>query len=285
MIVNGQYQTEIAIADRGLQYGDGCFTTIAYRHGCLEFYDAHIQRLKKACRILYIDFTAWAKLTQSIKDSLNDVSSEVNALVIKIIITRGEGGRGYSPAGSNNANFIITHHPYPEFYSQWKNTGLPLTVSPILLAKQPILAGIKHLNRLEQVLVKKALLSTSFDDALVCDTDGVIIESSMANIFWKENHQWYTPNLSGSGVEGVMRNQVLAVLHDNDIEVNIVSQRPSDLLNIEEMFICNCLMGLVPVSCLYNPCSDKQINVPKVQQTRLFQSWIDKHRTEQGLYI
>ena len=151
MIVNGRQQQLIEIADRAFQYGDGCFTTMAFRNGRLEFFDAHIERLKWACKTLYIDFTKWLELDRCILDSLKSTSD----CVVKVIVTRGEGGRGYSPEGAVNPRFIITHHCIPSHYTCWQKQGISLTISPITLACQPLLAGIKHLNRLEQVLVSR----------------------------------------------------------------------------------------------------------------------------------
>jgi 4-amino-4-deoxychorismate lyase len=94
MIVNGQQQQHIAIADRALQYGDGCFTTMAFRNARLEFFGSHINRLKLACKTLHIDFDKWIELECCIFNVLKTADD----CVVKVIITRGVGGRGYSPA-------------------------------------------------------------------------------------------------------------------------------------------------------------------------------------------
>lgn len=273
MIVNGRYQTDIDIADRGLQYGDGCFTTIAFRNTCLEFFDAHLQRLQQACHRLHIDFNQWTELSQYVVNSVvgNDQDS-----VIKILISRGQGGRGYSPVGCQTPSYIITHHPMPAHYGNWQDHGLALSVSPVTLAKQPLLAGIKHLNRLEQVLIKKELEPTEFDDALVCDTDGTIIETSVGNLFWKNDNTWFTPELSQCGVEGVVRNQLLDIFLKNEIDVQVVQQDLNGLDCIEEMFMCNSLMKIVPVTSIYQPKLNVKIKVLTHHQTKQFQTWFDQ---------
>ncbi|MGJ8680930.1 aminodeoxychorismate lyase [Paraglaciecola sp.] len=272
MIVNGRYQTDIDIADRALQYGDGCFTTIAFRNGCLEFLAQHIQRLQKACGILYLEFSKWKTLEAQINQSVSDKYD----CVVKVIISRGAGGRGYSPQGCRQPKFIITHHEIPAHYQAWQLNGLALTVSPILLAKQPILAGIKHLNRLEQVLIKQHLGATEFPDALVFDTDGALVETSVGNVFWKSNDVWYTPDLSNSGVEGVIRNQVISLMKNNGLDVNIVQHSLPDLANLQEMFICNSLMKVVPVSHWCKENEDVKITIQSNEQTRLIQSWLNQ---------
>ena len=249
MIVNGQQQQNIEIADRAFQYGDGCFTTIAFRNDRLEFFDAHIVRLKLACKTLYIEFDEWSILESCIVDSLKAASE----CVVKVIITRGVGGRGYNPVGAVNPSFIITHHTIPAHYIYWQTKGVKLTISPISLACQPLLAGIKHLNRLEQVLVKQALAQTGYDDAVVCDTQQNIIETSAGNLFWYKDDAWYTADLSESGVEGVMRNHVLSVMQEQGLECRVVKQDVSALFDAQQIFVCNSLMMLVPVVNLFNP--------------------------------
>ena len=269
MIVNSRQQQHINIADRAFQYGDGCFTTMAFRNSHIEFFNAHIERLKLACKTLYIGFDKWSELERCLVDSLQP---NVDC-VVKVIITRGEGGRGYNPEGAINPSFIITHHVIPSHYSLWQTDGIKLTISPITLACQPLLAGIKHLNRLEQVLVKQALATTGYDDAVVCDTQQNIIETSVGNLFWYQDNVWYTPDLEGSGVEGVMRNQVLAVMLENGLECQVVKQNVSHLLNAQELFICNSLMLLTPVVSLFNPSLLQTKNYP-ISQTKQLQHYV-----------
>jgi 4-amino-4-deoxychorismate lyase len=269
MIVNGQQQQHIDIADRAFQYGDGCFTTMAFRNGHLEFFDAHISRLKLACKRLYIDFNKWSDIERCIVESLQSTDN----CVVKVIITRGVGGRGYSPEGAEHPSFIITHHVIPKHYILWQTDGIKLTISTITLACQPQLAGIKHLNRLEQVLVKHALVKTSYDDAIVCDTEQNVIETSVGNLFWYKDNVWYTADHSESGVEGVMRNQVLAVMQEKGLLCQVVRQDISVLFCAQELFVCNSLMMLVPVLSLFNPVTQQNKHYV-IEQTKLMQHYI-----------
>jgi 4-amino-4-deoxychorismate lyase len=269
MIVNGQQQQHIDIADRAFQYGDGCFTTMAFRNGRIEFFDAHISRLKLACKRLYIDFNKWSDIERCIVESLQSTDN----CVVKVIITRGVGGRGYSPEGADNPSFIITHHVIPKHYILWQTDGIKLTISTITLACQPQLAGIKHLNRLEQVLVKHALIKTSYDDAIVCDTEQNVIETSVGNLFWYKDNVWYTADHTESGVEGVMRNQVLAVMQEKGLLCQVVRQDISVLFCAQELFVCNSLMMLVPVLSLFNPVTQQNKHYV-IEQTKLMQHYI-----------
>lgn len=249
MIVNGQQQSQIPLTDRSIQYGDGCFTTIAYQNACLELFDSHIQRLKDACERLSIPFSDWDILSKSVVDSL----SNNGPCVVKIIITRGSGGRGYSPLGAEHPNFIISHHNIPQHYKAWQTDGISVSVSSIKLARQPLLAGIKHLNRLEQVLIKQAMAATKYDDVIVCDTENKIIESSVGNLFWFSNNKWFTANLSEAGVAGVMRNFLIGKMEDAGHEIIVISEPVKALFEAQAVFVCNSLMGVVPVKHLIDP--------------------------------
>lgn len=271
MIVNARQQQHVKIADRAFQYGDGCFTTMAFRNGRLEFFDAHIERLKLACKTLYINFTKWSELDNCIRNSLTSTSDGV----VKVMITRGEGGRGYSPIGAHNPSFIITHHCIPSHYTRWQTQGISLAISPITLACQPLLAGIKHLNRLEQVLIKQELSKTHYDDVVVCNTQHNIIETSAANLFWYKDNEFFTADLSGSGVEGVMRNQIMKVIQQKKQRCHVVKQDVSVLFSAHEVFISNSLMKLVPVVSLFNPVNQQCKHYP-VDQTKQLQHHIQK---------
>jgi 4-amino-4-deoxychorismate lyase len=250
ILINGQVQTQIAVSDRALHYGDGCFTTLAFAQGKLLCWPRHLARLKNNCARLDIDFDHWNALSTSLEKLCKEISAQHQEAVIKIIITRGQGGRGYSPTDVKNPSYIISTHEFPARYSQWQNKGINLTVSPVKLGKQPLLAGIKHLNRLEQVLIKQKLVHSAFDDALVCNNDNEIIESSAGNIFWLQNGSWFTPYLDECGVEGVMRNLVCDILKRKSLVVKEVRQVLNLNFYADEMFICNSLMQLVPVNSL-----------------------------------
>lgn len=243
MIVSGQPQTQLNIADRALQYGDGCFTTVAVRRGRAELWPEHLTRLKLSCERLHIVFSAWNELHADVKALIRDQTESV----LKIIISRGEGGRGYSVAGVGQPSYVLSLHAMPQHYQQWQIQGIDLGLSPIKLARQPLLAGIKHLNRLEQVLVKYELEKSSYLDAVVCDTDNMMVETSAANLFWRQGGLWYTPELINSGVEGLMRNLVMDIFRQKSVPIQAVSAKVSSLQQAEEVFICNSLMGVVPI--------------------------------------
>ena len=243
MIINGIQTSTLDANDRAIQYGDGHFTTLLVKNGQPQLWDYHLMRLQTANQRLFINPLDWAALTQQVSQQ----ASLYSLAVLKVIITRGMGGRGYAPGSDANPTWIISVHDFPGHYPQWQQTGIKLGVSTLYLGHQPLLAGLKSLNRLEQVLIKQQAMAMPWDDVLVCDVDGMLVESSAANLFWCRDGQWYTPDLAYCGIEGVMRNCVLDYFSAINQKVTQVRARPDILHDAEAVFVCNSLMELVPV--------------------------------------
>lgn len=165
-----------------------------------------------------------------------------------MIISRGSGGRGYSGTACQHPTRIISLSDYPAHYTSWRERGISLALSPIPLARSSLLAGVKHLNRLEQVLIRAHLEHTTADEALVLDTEGMLVECCAANLFWRKNEVIFTPDLSQSGVDGIMRQHIMACLAAHGWRVEIVAQPLSALADADEVIICNALMPLLSVN-------------------------------------
>ncbi|MDM7860732.1 aminodeoxychorismate lyase [Alteromonas sp. ASW11-36] len=263
----------MATNSRAANYGDGCFTTIAVLNGRLQLADYHLKRLQSDCTRLGIDHRAISYVCDDLltnEASNTEASQQVISLqalmamldshvdheqaVLKILISRGNGGRGYSPASCSNPEAIITLHPFPQYYAQWRARGVALGVSPIQLAEQPLLAGLKHLNRLEQVLIKQALETTEYDDVLVTTLSGELIEASAANVFWlAHDGTWCTPKITHAGVNGVCRQWILDFLYGKDLPVNEAHFKLSDVMAARAVFLCNAVMQIMPVNSLESP--------------------------------
>ncbi|QQA77668.1 aminodeoxychorismate lyase [Pectobacterium parmentieri] len=242
--VNGQLQEQLLVLDRGTQYGDGCFTTARVCDGEIVWLDRHIVRLQQATERLLFPLVDWESLISEMKQA---ALGRANG-VVKVMLTRGVGGRGYSTQSCAQPSRIVMQVDYPVHYTDWRGQGISLNLSPVALAKNPLLAGIKHLNRLEQVLIRAHLDQTSADEALVLDTSGALVECCAANLFWRKGHRVYTPDLSQSGVDGVARQHIIALLVGSDFELQIVSEPIGVLADADEVLICNALMPLVPVN-------------------------------------
>lgn len=242
-LINGQWQTEIAANDRALQFGDGCFTTAAIFNGNIGFMAQHIRRLRLGCERLQIPFTEWHLL----EDECRQLAAKEKRGVLKVIISRGSGGRGYSLVGCHHPTRILSISPYPTFYDDWKKQGITLALSPVCLGVNPHLAGIKHLNRLEQVLIRTHLEQTSAQEALVLDSEGWLTECCAANLFWRKGSQVFTPYVDRAGVNGTMRQHIIACLQGSGWQVCEVRARLETLADADELIVCNALMPVVPV--------------------------------------
>ncbi len=246
ILVNGSPATTISVLDRGLTLGDGLFTTLHLKNQRPQLWDYHIQRVLHGCNRLKLSFPDFDSLYQQCCQLAASVDDE-NACG-KIILTRGSGGRGYSPQGCLAPSVIVSVHPYPEHYRTWQQQGINLGVAEQRLGWQPMLDGIKTLNRLEQVLLKDELDNRGLAEAVVLDWQGNVVEAVTANLFWRKNEQIFTPDLKQSGVYGVMRAFVIQQLTEWQHVVKSVSSGLDALLDADEVWMTNALMGIVPVT-------------------------------------
>ncbi|SBS36403.1 Aminodeoxychorismate lyase [Marinomonas aquimarina] len=233
--------TSIAISDRGLAYGDGMFETIATQSGSIPDLFFHQARLSRGCKRLGFDVPAelwqqWWLFVQKQAEQTPDCG-------IKVIVTRGSGGRGYLPPEAPAFEFLVGVFDAPS-YVALKKTGVSLLVSPINASINRSFSGLKHLNRLENVLAKQALAGQAYE-AVLLDANKHLVECVQSNIFWVKNGQLYTPALHQSGVQGSCRAKILARFEG---VVNIGCFGLEALREAEEIFVTNALSGILPVT-------------------------------------
>ncbi|MGF1690631.1 aminodeoxychorismate lyase [Photobacterium kagoshimensis] len=242
--INGSDVEHIAVTDRAIQYGDGCFSTILVESGRPKLWPLHQARFVKTLAALFIPEPDWRAVLLQVETFAADF---VDKGVVKVLISRGSGGRGYSLTGCQSPSVVISHFPFPAHYHEWQHAGIQLGVCEQVLGLSPMLAGFKHLNRLEQVLLKQEIESHQWLDAVVCDVQGHVVETSASNIFWRKDDTLYTPDLSMAGVCGVMREHVIGLIEDSPYCLEIVKSPLTALLCADEVFITNALMALVPI--------------------------------------
>lgn len=244
ILINGQPEDRIDVRDRGLQYGDGVFETIAFRRQQLEFLDTHLARLQFGCECLKLIF----KTTDIdlIKTELKLVTAGLDDAVIKILLTRGVGGRGYQYAENTPLTRIISSHPMPD-YPQDYQEGISVRICEQRLATNPQLSGIKHLNRLEQVLARNEWRDSSIAEGLMLDNNGHVIEGTMSNILLFKDGEILTPALNNCGIQGVMRSVLLKIARQQGWSVYETPLTLDDLLNADEWLLCNSIIGIWPV--------------------------------------
>ena len=246
--VNGQSCNQIDVTDRAVSFGDGCFTTIHGVNQQAKMLENHIARLISDSQRLKLPQPDWQALTAHIDTICREQTDD--EFVVKVIISRGVGGRGYSSKGFNQPTIIITVSSFPQHYQQLQQAGAQLILSQIPLSRNPLLAGMKHLNRLEQILIRQEIDEAQVDEAIVLDTNGIMVECCSANFFWRVKNRIYTPALANAGVNGLMRQKIMALLSSSQYHLEEVERFPAVLAQCNEVVICNSLMPILPVATI-----------------------------------
>lgn len=241
--INGVERQFVHVDDRGLQFGDGCFTTATVHDSRVVLLALHLQRLQQDCQRLQIASVDWCLLQQEIQQR---AANATNA-VMKVIVTRGQAGGGYSCNNSASPNYIIMLRQPPSHYQAIWSRGARLITCPLQLAANPLLAGVKHLNRLEQVLIRRHIDACGADEAIVLDYNNHLVECCAANLFWRCSGIVYTPSLQQAGVNGVMRRYLIQQLCELGYKCRETTAPLSALIAADEIFICNALMPILPV--------------------------------------
>jgi 4-amino-4-deoxychorismate lyase len=242
--VDGVRGDSLPADDRGLQYGDGVFETILVRAGHARFLEAHLARLSRGCARLAISLASLPVLRAEIEAA---VAIAPPLAVLKVIVTRGSARRrGYAPQGNETPRRLLSLWSAPGRDANLDD-GVDLRVADIRLGENPALAGIKHLNRLENVLAAAESAGSGVFESLLLDASENLICGAMSNVFIARAGRVTTPRIDRCGVAGVMRGIVLrecAVLGIAAAEERLTL---NDLFAADEAFITNARIGVVPV--------------------------------------
>lgn len=247
-IVNGEVASALSIQDRGFHYGDGVFETIAFVNQQPVLWEQHYQRLESGCKVLGIQCPTAFKLKNEI-DKLNDVTVEKSNRVIKIIVTRGDSERGYKVTETTSPNIVLLLSTYPNYPEIFWHEGVKVKRCNTTLSTQKQLAGIKHLNRLEQVLARQEW-NDEFQEGLMSSDDGYLIEGVMSNMFIVKDGSIITPCIDNAGVDGIMRNVVLNLCESNGMIARQDKLGFEQILDADEVFLTNSLIGVWPVNTI-----------------------------------
>lgn len=252
-----------AANDRAASYGDGVFTTMLVKDGKVALRDRHVQRLTGDAARLGLTLEK-----EAVEQAIADAARGINSGVLKLLVSAGEGGRGYARNEHTRPTLHFSEHARPLQYATQTTRGLSVIEAGICLSSQPVFAGIKHLNRLEQVLIKREIGQSEADDALVCDYQGVLVEASAANVFWYQHGSWFTPDLSESGVNGVMRGFVIDWMRKCGIPLQIGRFSLTQCRYASSMMLTNALMELMPVREMLIRGETHQLDVAPVTELR-----------------
>lgn len=253
-LINGSFNQIITPFDRGLAYGDGVFRTIKMQGGLPEFWPQHYQKLVADCAAINIVCPSAELLMSDIAQLFSDDAAKNISAVAKIIITRGEGNRGYIPPAITAPMRVVLKSAMPEYPKKRFTDGVNLIVCETRLATQPKLAGVKSLNRLENVLActEWAGMDVSADitEGIMQDAQGNVIECTAANIFARFGNVLMTPSLLQCGIAGVTRQRILNTAHLLGLKPIVKSFSMAKLLSADDVIICNSLIGAMQVKQL-----------------------------------
>ncbi len=272
MLINGLYSHQIDSSDRGFQYGDGLFETIAIINGQATFLDHHLTRLEKDCTRLKILYPGTELLTTEVEE----LAKNSDKAVLKIILTRGVGGRGYRQPESIKTTRVLSIHPYPEYPDSYKNQGIHTRFCDIRLGLNPALAGIKHLNRLEQVLARSEWFDPAIQEGIILDLNNHVIEGTMTNLFYIKDDIIYTAALTLSGVSGIMRSIIMTLCANHQLTVIEHDFSQEDILTADEIFVCNSIIDIWPITELATK------HFPVGEKTLKIQAWLAQLQDEQA---
>jgi len=242
VLVNGSPEGMISPLDRGLAYGDGLFESIRFVGAMAPLWCRHMQRLAEGCRRLRMPSPDAAQLWEEASSVRRDLSH----CVVRITLTRGVGERGYAPPTAPSPTRIVAAFPAPLVPSENYADGVRVRMCELRLAAQPLLAGIKHLNRLEQVLARAEWSDPAIAEGLLCDGDGRVVCATMANVFAVADDVLLTPAVDRCGVAGVARAEVLQAFPQTQISDIALDT----LWRADEIFLSSSVRGIVPVSSL-----------------------------------
>ncbi len=227
----------LPVEDRGLHYGDGVFESALLVHGRVPLLEQHLRRLALGCERLGIA----APDAAALRSDVQRLSGSAERAVLKIIVSRGIGPRSYRPSPRAQPTRIVALYPAPLPPS---TTRLALRWCETRLGRNARLAGIKHLNRLEQVLAQAEWQDDTIVDGLMLDSEGELISGTANNIFLVRAGKLVTPDLRFCGVHGIMRGEVLRVARELGMAVSEEPLWPHDLEAASEVFITNSVRGI-----------------------------------------
>ncbi len=238
-LVNGRRDHGLTPFDRGFAYGDGVFRTFPVHEGKALCWRRHYLRLQSDCNMLGIVCPSEEILHEDVARLLEPNESAV----IKITVTRGESARGYAVPPLAQPTRVVSKAQLPQYPDSHFNEGVALHLCETRLARQPRLAGIKHLNRLENVMARMEWVDAQLADGLMLDEGGEVIEGTMSNLFVRKGNIISTPDLSRCGVAGVTRERILEIAPRLGFTVEVSHLRLPDLMDADEVIICNSLYG------------------------------------------
>lgn len=260
-LINGVASDYLTINDRSIHYGDGLFETILCNNNKLYYWSQHFQRLQDSAQQLKIACPQEQVLLDDITRLLEENKPESGstseaAWAIKIIVSRGAGERGYKFSKNITSSRLVLLSSLEAEHSSLLSQQL--LSGELFICKQQVsinenLAGLKHLNRLENVMARNEWsdkAGNNFIDGLMLNANQHVIEGTMSNLFAIKDKQLFTPDLGLSGVNGIMREIIIDLASKNNIKTSLINLTLDDLTAMDELFISNSLIAMKAVTKL-----------------------------------
>jgi 4-amino-4-deoxychorismate lyase len=264
VLVNGVSRAAVSAMDRGLTYGDGVFRTLPVRGGVTEQWQRQYAKLAHDCGVLGISCPDERVLEREVRS----VCGRDADCSVRITVTRGEGERGYRYSPGSEPTRIVASTPIAQYPDAHRQEGVKVRLCRIRLAHQAALGGVKHLNRLENVLARAEWSDTDIAEGILCDGDGNVIGGTMTNLFIVVGGNLVTPELNRCGVAGVTRDRVLAIAVREGVAREVRPVALGELFSAQEIFLVNSLIGAWPVRFMEGR------NWPAGTLTRSLQHWL-----------
>lgn len=240
ILVNGLPGEHIRVFDRGLTYGDGVFRTLLVRAGRPLCWSRHYDKLYADCAALGM----MCPPEDILAVEMAGLIAETPDCVLKVIITRGESQRGYAIPEHREPTRILMASPAPQYPANYLTDGVRLHLCSTRLAIQPLLAGVKHLNRLENVLARQEWNDSEIAEGLMLDMDGNVIEGTMSNLILLQGKTLHTPDLGRCGVAGVQRQRIMEMAGRLGMTVRVENLPLARIYNADEVVLCNSVFGV-----------------------------------------
>ncbi len=234
----------VPVLERALHYGDGLFETIACLEGRPRLLERHLRRLSAGCERLGLDASAVPVLAHEVQA----LARGTGRAIVKLLLTRGAAlERGYALAGAERARRIALRYAWPREDGAAAEEGVRVRLGTLRLGENPALAGIKHCNRLEQVLARREWTDPAIAESLLFSSSGALVSGTMSNVFLVQKSKLVTPLIDRCGVAGVMRALVLELALSAGILAEERRLEAGDLESAQEIFLTNALSGIRPV--------------------------------------
>jgi len=243
---DGRACNTVSADDRGVHYGDGLFETVAIRDGAPRLWEYHVERLQTGAARLGLASPGETLLRSGLDTALAQTPTDTRRCVAKILLTAGPGPRGYRRTGEGSITVLTGISDARRIPDARYRDGIDLRLCNTRLAIQPQLAGMKTLNRLEQVLARNEWSDGSVFEGITLDTDGRVICGTMSNVFLISGQQLLTPALTRCGVSGVMRRHLLTLLDNAGIDCQVRDVDVRELWAADGVFISNSQIGILP---------------------------------------